>query len=70
MSGSGHDAATGATALHQRGGLVVATDEETSAFFSMPAATIARDQIVDAVVPLPDLATTLVRLVSMPVLGS
>lgn len=69
MSGAGHDAATGATVVHKHGGVVLTTDEETSAHFSMPAATIARDDIVDAVVPVPDLAPRLVELVTAPDLG-
>ena len=39
LSGRGHDGATGATAIHQFGGTVVATDEATSDWFSMPRAT-------------------------------
>lgn len=70
MSGTGHDAATGATAIHRRGGLVLTTDEETSAHFSMPAAAIERDEIVDAVVPVPELPPRLLQLVTAPVLGS
>lgn len=70
MSGTGHDAATGATVVHKCGGVVLTTDEETSAHFSMPAATIARDQIVDAVVPVPELAQRIVELVTAPDLGS
>jgi two-component system chemotaxis response regulator CheB len=63
LSGKGHDAATGATVIHKRGGTVITTDEETSAHFSMPAATIARDQIVNAIVPVPELAQRLIELV-------
>ena len=69
MSGAGHDAATGATVVHKYGGVVLTTDEETSAHFSMPAATIARDDVVDAVVPVPELAPRLVELVTAPDLG-
>ena len=70
MSGSGHDAATGATAVHKCGGIVLTTDAETSAHFSMPAATIARDKIVDAVVPVPELGQRLLELVTAPDLGT
>ena len=66
MSGAGHDAATGATSVHKCGGTVLATDEETSAYFSMPAATIARDHIVDAIIPVPQLAPRLIELVTAP----
>ena len=68
MSGAGHDAATGATA-HRRGGVVLTTDEETSAHFSMHAATIERDEIVDAVVPVSEVPPRLLQLVTAPVLG-
>lgn len=63
LSGKGHDAATGATVIHKHGGTVITTDEETSAHFSMPAATIARDEIVNAIVPVPELAAHLIKLV-------
>ncbi|WP_432476436.1 chemotaxis protein CheB [Nocardioides sp. GXQ0305] len=66
LSGSGHDAATGATAVYKHGGVVITTDKETSAHFSMPAATIARDEIVDAVVTVPELGARLVQLVTAP----
>lgn len=66
MTGEGHDAATGATAIHKHGGIVITTDEETSGNFSMPAATIARDQIVDAIVPVPELAQRLIELAHLP----
>ena len=66
MTGQGHDAATGATAIHKHGGIVIATDEETSDHFSMPAATIDRDKIVDAIVPVPELAQRLIELVHLP----
>lgn len=69
MSGTGHDAATGATVVHKCGGVVLATDEETSAHFSMPAATITRDDIVDAIVPVPELAGRLIELVTIPAIG-
>jgi two-component system chemotaxis response regulator CheB len=66
MTGRGHDAATGATAIHKHGGVVIATDEETSDHFSMPAATIARDKLVNAIVPVPELAPRLIELVTAP----
>lgn len=69
MTGGGHDGATGASVVHKRGGVVLATSMETTDNFSMPAATIGRDHITDAVVPLPDVAARLVELVLAPVLG-
>jgi hypothetical protein len=35
----------------------------------MPAAAIERDEIVDAVVPVPELPPRLLQLVTAPVLG-
>ena len=61
MTGSGQDGATGATAVHKHGGLVVATDESTSEHFSMPRSTIERDAVVDEVVAVPRVADYLVR---------
>jgi two-component system, chemotaxis family, protein-glutamate methylesterase/glutaminase len=56
LSGGGHDGATGATAVHTLGGIVVASDEASSKSFSMPRATIERDHAVDHVVPLDGIA--------------
>jgi two-component system, chemotaxis family, protein-glutamate methylesterase/glutaminase len=61
MTGSGHDGATGATAVHKHSGLVVTTDESTSEHFSMPRSTIERDNVVDEVVPVHHVADYLVR---------
>lgn len=69
LSGAGNDGATGATAVHKHGGVVMATDMATSTNFSMPAATIERDHITDAVVPVPELAARLMELVVTPALG-
>jgi two-component system chemotaxis response regulator CheB len=63
LSGGGHDGATGATAVHVCGGTVLATDEASSATYSMPLAAIKRDEIVDHVLPLDQIAATLQRLV-------
>ena len=59
LSGGGHDGATGATAIHDFGGAVLATDEASSTNFSMPRATIERGDPIDHVVPLDDLADLL-----------
>jgi two-component system chemotaxis response regulator CheB len=66
LSGGGHDGATGASAIHAFGGTVVATDEASSSSFSMPQAAIARDDAVDHVVPLDDVAALLASLVGAP----
>jgi two-component system, chemotaxis family, protein-glutamate methylesterase/glutaminase len=63
MTGAGHDGATGATAIHDRGGVVLATDQATSENFSMPDSTIHRDSFVAAVVPLRELAARLAEVV-------
>ena len=65
LSGAGNDGATGATAIDKHGGVVMTSDQLTSAHWSMPRAAIERDQIVDAVVPVQQLADAVVkRLVS------
>jgi two-component system, chemotaxis family, protein-glutamate methylesterase/glutaminase len=64
LSGGGHDGATGALAMHGLGGTVLASDEATSAAFSMPGAAIARDDAVDHVLPLTDIAAALTRIVA------
>jgi two-component system chemotaxis response regulator CheB len=55
LSGTGHDGATGGTALRHLGGIVVASDEATSNRYHMPQAAIARGA-VDAVLPLDQIA--------------
>jgi hypothetical protein len=60
LSGGGHDGATGATAVHQFGGTVLASDELTSEYFSMPQATIERDSVIARIVPLGEIAALLV----------
>jgi two-component system chemotaxis response regulator CheB len=62
LSGHGIDGATGATAVHHFGGVVIASDEASSTEFSMPGATIDRDTIIDHVVPLDDITALLVTL--------
>jgi two-component system chemotaxis response regulator CheB len=64
LSGGGNDGATGATAVHDFGGLVVASDKESSAYFSMPEAAIGRDDAVDFVLPVAEIAPLLVKLVA------
>jgi two-component system, chemotaxis family, protein-glutamate methylesterase/glutaminase len=62
LSGHGIDGATGATAVHHFGGLVIASDEATSEEFSMPSATIDRDTIIDHEMALDEIAGLLIRL--------
>jgi two-component system chemotaxis response regulator CheB len=62
LSGGGHDGATGATAVHDFGGTVLASSERTSQHFSMPQATIDRESTIDKVLPLGDIAALLVSM--------
>jgi two-component system chemotaxis response regulator CheB len=72
LSGHGNDGATGATAIHRFGGTVIASNAATSAAFSMPYATISRDEVIDHVVALdeiPALLATLGLVGSQPAAG-
>jgi two-component system chemotaxis response regulator CheB len=62
LSGGGNDGATGAVAVHEFGGMVLAADQASSANFAMPAAAIGRDDVVDAVLPVDDIAQALTTL--------
>jgi len=70
MTGGGHDGATGATAIHKHGGIVLATDQATSQAFSMPSATIERDSIRPTVVSVGEVPKVLVRLVLNALTGT
>jgi two-component system chemotaxis response regulator CheB len=70
LSGAGRNGATGATAVHVLGGTVLATDEATSTQYAMPLAAIERDETVDRIVPLDDVAQLLTDLVAAPPLGT
>jgi len=62
LTGSGVDGAMGVRAIKEMGGTVIAQNEETSAFFSMPNAAIGTGG-VDFVLPLDEIAPALVSLV-------
>jgi two-component system chemotaxis response regulator CheB len=62
LSGTGKDGATGATAIHDFGGTVIAADEASSTYFAMPQAAIARDEIVDYVLPVDEIGPFVVKL--------
>jgi two-component system chemotaxis response regulator CheB len=51
LTGTGTDGAAGATAIKASGGVIIAQDEATSAFFGMPQAAIGTGA-VDFVLPL------------------
>ncbi|MHC1557889.1 chemotaxis protein CheB [Actinomycetospora sp. C-140] len=63
LSGRGNDGATGAVAVHDLGGTVLAADRASSANFGMPEAAIGRDDAVDRVLPVTRIPATLVDLV-------
>jgi two-component system chemotaxis response regulator CheB len=66
LTGTGGDAAAGAQAIKAGGGFVIAQDEATSEFFGMPHAAIATGA-VDRVLPLDEIAPTLVQLAGVDV---
>jgi len=63
MTGMGHDGLSGARAVRNAGGTVIAQSKASSIIASMPGA-VADAGLADAVVPLDDLANVLVRFVS------
>jgi two-component system chemotaxis response regulator CheB len=63
LTGFGSDGADGVQSVKAHGGIVIAQDEQTSQAFGMPGAAI-QTGAVDYVLPLEDIAPTLVRLVS------
>lgn len=62
LSGGGTDGATGAVAVHDLGGTVIAADRASSAVFGMPAAAIGRDDAVDRVLPVDEIPGMLTAL--------
>jgi two-component system chemotaxis response regulator CheB len=63
LSGDGKDGATGATAIHDFGGVVIASDRASSKHFDMPEAAIGRDDAVDHVVPVDEIGSLLEAIV-------
>jgi len=63
LTGTGKDGAMGVEAIKKMGGTVIVQDRHTSECFGMPEAAI-NTEVVDAVVPLPEIATVLVNLVA------
>ncbi len=62
LTGSGSDGSMGVTAIKAMGGLVIAQNEATAEFFSMPDAAI-KTGCVDFVLPLEEIAPHLTKLV-------
>jgi two-component system chemotaxis response regulator CheB len=62
LTGTGTDGAMGVRAIKKMGGTVIAQDEGSSEFFGMPGAAIQTGD-VDFVLPLPDIADALLKLV-------
>jgi two-component system, chemotaxis family, protein-glutamate methylesterase/glutaminase len=63
LTGSGVDGSQGAEAVKKMGGTVIAQDEATSEFFSMPRAAIKRG-CVDFVLALDEIAPVITKLVT------
>jgi two-component system chemotaxis response regulator CheB len=66
LSGGGHDGATGATAIHDFGGTVIASDQASSTHFAMPQATIERGGIIDRIVAVDGVAEVLASVAGAP----
>lgn len=62
LSGGGSDGATGAVAVHDFGGVVIAADKASSAYFGMAEAAIGRDDAVDHVLPVGEIPALLISL--------
>jgi two-component system, chemotaxis family, protein-glutamate methylesterase/glutaminase len=65
LSGTGSDGALGVQAIHEMGGTAIAQDQGTSEYFGMPSAAI-QTGAVDFVLPLSDIAPTLIDLTMQP----
>jgi two-component system chemotaxis response regulator CheB len=63
LSGSGSDGSMGVKAIKKMGGTVIAQDETTSEFFSMPNAAI-QTGCVDFILPLREIPAALVTLMT------
>jgi two-component system chemotaxis response regulator CheB len=63
LTGTGSDGTMGVQAIKKMGGTVIAQDETTSEFFGMPGAAI-QTGIVDFVLPLREIPSALVTLVT------
>lgn len=68
MTGMGKDGLRGARRIHRAGGTVFAQDEASCVVYGMPRA-VEEAGLVDAVVPLDELPTSLVRAAGAPALS-
>lgn len=62
LTGSGTDGVTGIQTLKKMGGVAIAQNKETAAYFGMPGTAIATG-VMDFILPLSEIASTLKRLV-------
>jgi len=62
LTGTGKDGTQGVKAIAKMGGMVISQNQETSEHFGMPSSAIDTG-IVDLILPLPDIAETLIQLV-------
>ena len=65
LTGGDSDATDGVQSVKQRGGIVIAQDEASSAMFGMPHSAI-QTGAVHAILPLPAIAPELLRLAKVP----
>jgi two-component system chemotaxis response regulator CheB len=63
LTGAGKDGSMGVTAIKKRGGTVIAQDESSSEFFSMPSAAI-KTGAVDFVLSLDEIPSALATLIA------
>ena len=67
MTGMGDDGADGCEKLRHRGATIVAQDQATCVVYGMPRAVVER-QLADFIVPLDQIATTILRCVNQKVI--
>ncbi|HEY9658591.1 MAG TPA: chemotaxis protein CheB [Allocoleopsis sp.] len=69
LTGTGQDGASGIQAIKAQGGLTIAQNPEEAEFSGMPSAAI-QTHAVDLVLPLTQIAPTLIQLVNSERIGS